>query len=772
MASTTHESRLKITLLEDVTRKARGIGAALGGIEKQASSFGAPMRSMVGQALAFGGAYLGVSEGLKATAGSAIAFESAFADVRKVVDANEEQFDNMRRTIRQMSTELPIAANDIAALFAAAGESGVATGDLKSFSEMAARVGIAFDMSAGEAGESLAKLKTQLGLTVGETGDMADAINHLSNNMASKAKDITNYMLRVGALAEMGGFTKEQIAGIGSAMIAAGAEAETAGTAMQNVVKALTKGDSAKKSQREVAEALGLNLPQIAKDMQKDAPKALRKVLTAIGKAPKDRHIALLSDFFGDEAKAFAPLIGNMGLLEQALDSVGDKTKYSGSAFREYVERSKTAANVLTLLGNKVSNVFWGMGDRMLPSIKEAASGIGFVLDTLDTRVTIFDRLETSIKGFSQGLGYSGIREMVEGLGNLLAGASDKNAADEMGRIFLQAREWGASIRELNDAIAANPIAQFFADLAPYGLQLMVWGLGIAFLAGTVRKLAGALMLLSGASTVLAALNAVKGIADVVNGKGAPAGKGRGGGAAAGQGGNSATSKPGEASGRGNSFGILANALNSAALMWQLPSDAKGLQEFVDGNRQRSEGWNAWLEKNVGSPKSWWSNYSAPAAVPTNGSVAIQDAVNARAAGFGGTTDNLPGKTKDDVGYGEPRPLIIDAVSIKALSDQLRLPDLKPLGSVDAVPDGGRMPDRPTTIDAASIDAMTQPRGTQDVNVTNPPARPIITISLGGVQIHGVTDPHAIADKVAPILGQRLRDEVAGIYADTGHGAA
>ncbi len=102
---TTHESRLRITLLDQVSSRARAISAAIGGIEKSASSFTAPFRSLTGQILAFGGAYLGVSEGIKSTAGAAIQFESAFADVRKVVDANEEQFDNMRRTIRKMSTE-------------------------------------------------------------------------------------------------------------------------------------------------------------------------------------------------------------------------------------------------------------------------------------------------------------------------------------------------------------------------------------------------------------------------------------------------------------------------------------------------------------------------------------------------------------------------------------------------------------------------------------------------------------------------------------------
>ncbi|MBO9125447.1 MULTISPECIES: phage tail tape measure protein [unclassified Rhizobium] len=724
---TTHESRLRITLLDQVTSRARSISSALGGIEKQASSFTAPFRSLTAQLLAFGGAYLGISEGVKATAGAAIGFESAFADVRKVVDANEEQFENLRRTIRKMSTEVPLAADDIAALFAAAGESGVATNDLKAFSEMASRVGIAFDMSAGEAGESLAKLKTQLGLSVSETGDMADAINHLSNNMASKAKDITNYMLRVGALAEMGGFTKEQIAGIGSAMIAAGAEAETAGTAMQNVVKALTKGDSAKKGQRDVAEALGLDLPQIAKEMQKDAPKAMRKVLRAIAKAPKDRHIALLSDFFGDEAKAFAPLIGNMGLLDQALDSVSDKAKYSGSAFKEFVERSNTTANALQLLRNKVSNVFWAMGDEMLPTIKEAVSGIGYVIDTLDSRVSVFDEIKTGIQGFAQGLGYAGIRDVIEDLGDLLVGKIDPNAGDRLGRIFVQAKEWGASIRELNAAIKDNPIAQFLADLAPYGLQIALWAAGIGFLAGTIRSLASALMLLSGASAIIGALKTVGSIADIVSGGTFP----KGGGKPGKVGGATSPAGDGAAAAGVASIWTWMKGLSIAgapALMSEAMSFTPGdtFDEQVKNQRQYRED----LQRLFGvDPLGLKRNQAADPGVSS--SMAIDAARGARAAGIGGsTTETLPGKTADDLGIAKP-----------------------------------------IALDAASIDQISQPRGTQDVNVTNPRPAPNVNINLT-IPVHGVTNPEELANKVSSLVGQQLRDQVAGIYADTGYGVA
>ncbi|MDX3976701.1 phage tail tape measure protein [Shinella sp.] len=513
-------SVLKLSLLDGVTGPARRIQGVLSGLQRQQTAMLSPMRGVIGSALALGAGYVGVREGLGATVGAAIKFESAFADVRKVVDGSDEQLAGIARSIKLMSREIPLASTEIAALYAAAAESGVATNDLQAFSQMAGRVAIAFDMSAGEAGESLAKLKTQFGLTVAETGDMADAINHLSNSMASKASDVTDYMLRVGALAEMGGFAKEEIAAIGSAMIAAGAGADTAGTAMQNVVKAMTRGSSAKKGQKDAARALGLDLPLLAKQMQKDAPKALKSVLTAISKQSKDRHLSLLSDFFGDEAKAFAPLVGNIGLLDQALDAVADRSKYTGSAFKEFVARADTTGNALQILRNKIAYVFEDMGEGWLPKIKEGTAAIGGVLDTLGERASVFDDLGYGLKGFMQGLGYKGgLKEGIEGLGDLLFGKVDGDgAADRLGRVFKQFEGYGKSVREFSAAIRDNPVAQFLGEIGAQGFKLMAASVGIALVAGAFMKLARAIAFLTGITTAIGLLKTVGKIGGILGG--------------------------------------------------------------------------------------------------------------------------------------------------------------------------------------------------------------------------------------------------------------
>ncbi len=728
---TTQQSTLRVSLLDDVTARAKHITRALDGLRSQQMTAFAPMRGMIGQAVALGAGYLGVREGLRSTAGEAIKFESAFADVKKVVDASSEQFENMRRNIRRMSGEIPMSANNIAALFAAAGESGIATEDLQGFAEMASRVGIAFDITAEKAGSSLAKLKTQFGLTVAETGDLADVMNYLSNNMASKASEITDFMLRVGALGKIAGFTKEQVAGIGSAMIAAGAEPEVAATAMQNVTKALTRGASAKKSQRDAAARLGLDLPQIAKQMQKDAPGALKKVLAAIAKAPKDQQISIVSDFFGDEAKAFIPLLGNVKLLDDALASVSDRTKYAGSAMNEYKQRASTTGNALELLGNKVSNIFWEVGDSMLPSIREGAQAISDVLDTLGSRATIFDQIKVGAQGFAKGFGYDGgIRELVNDIGDLMLGPVDPNAGENLGRFFLKAKEWGASIRELTDAIRENPIAKFFAEMSGYGFKLMLWGAGIAFLAGTVRKLASAMFLLSGASTLIGALKTAGTLATILGG-----------------GANSATTStaskvagnPVVQSAGGALIGRMSAMALGFARIFTLGGAAAGAWEF---SKQAYSG-NTFYRQG----KSW-----LPGAEDFVHSLVQTNPHAAKAADIAREKYPTPaGGAGLPFGFTDWRHFFLG----KGADDGFNLREHM----------GVNLQDRPAMrIDASSIAEMTRPSGTQDVRVVNQQP-PSVTVHAP-ISVSGVSDPQAAAKAVVDQLGSAVKNAVDTQFSD------
>lgn len=717
------KSSLILSLIDNVSGRAGRINKALSGIERQSSAF----LGMAGRLAAFGGAYVGVTQGFRSTIGAAVDFESAFADVKKVVEATPEQFEVMSKSIRKMSTQLPMASTEIAALFAAAGESGIATNELQAFAEMAARVGIAFDMTAADAGESLAKLKTQFGLTVAETGELADAVNHLSNNMASKSSEITTFLLKVGSLSEMAGFAKEEVAALGSAMIAAGAQPEVAATAMQNVAKKMTAGALAKKEQKDVAKMLGLDLPTLAKEMQKDAPGAVKKVLKAIGKQSKDKHISLLSGFFGDEAKAFAPLIANTELLDKALDAVADRRSYVGSAFREFTARADTTANAFQILRNKIGYFFEDWGLSWLPSLKAGIADFGHVLDTLDSRFTIFDELKSRLGGLASGLGLGDGTDVFKSIRDLIFGAENASAAaDKYGRLFGQFQEYGRSIRKFGEDVANNPIVKFFADLSPYYLEALKWSIGFMLVAGAIRKLASALWFLSGASTIVGALKALGGVASAL---------GIGGGGldkVIGAAGTSAGSIYGKAFGLAAKVAIVAGitlAVAEALQIFDPKGNLGGVTSPIDD----------WLRDKMGLP--------AKDSGITPGE--IWD-------GLGNllpATDDNPDKNQIspvavDLGFGES-PIFGGTSGPPRTTGEM----LSGLSS-------------PVIIDSSSIAAMTQPNGVQQVAVTNP--QPVSVNVSNTFNITGVTSPEGAADAAASRMGQAAKAAVESSFSGGG----
>jgi len=437
-------SKLVVSLVDQITGPARGVAAALDGLNRRASrttsaimgagggfSVGALARNLAGIGLG----YVGVREGIGGTVGAAMKFEEAFADVRKVVDGTPAQLSVVRSEILGLSKELPVTADGLASIYAAAGQSGVALQELTKFSEMAAKV---------------------------------SAINHLANNTASAARDLVEFDKRVAATGKMFGFSDTQTLAFGASMISAGAEAEVAATSFRNMGRALTKGEQATKSQRLAFAKLGLDSVKVSKNMQKDALKTTLNVIERIQQLPKDQHISIASALFGDEARALMPIIADTKELRRELAMVGTEANYSGSAFQEYMVRAETTANALQLLGNKVKAYGIGVGDSWLPTIKDMSLGIGDVLDTLDKRVGVIDKIEMAVKGLMSGFGYGGeggTRELINDLGDLLFGKAfegDSTQVDQrmtdLARLSNNFRKIGLDLKAFSEDIGSGDI--------------------------------------------------------------------------------------------------------------------------------------------------------------------------------------------------------------------------------------------------------------------------------------------------------------------------
>lgn len=314
----------------------------------------------------------------------AIDFESAMSDVRKVVDfESPAAFREMSDDILNMSKRIPIAASGLAAIFAAGGQSGIETGELSRFAEMAAKIGVAFDISAEKSGESMARIKTAMDLDLDQTGSLFDAMNYLSNNSAARAEQTLAFLNRAGADGSNFGFKSTETLAIGAAMIASGAGADTAATSFRNMGRALTRGESATDRQSGAMERLGLKSKDVARSMQDDAVGTTMDVMRRLNELPDHLRASVMSDLFGDEARELTKLINNMQLMPEMLGLVADETKYLGSAEAEYAERSKTTANNMQLMRNQTTRLGISIGEIVLPHLNDLLAKSQAIIDTV-----------------------------------------------------------------------------------------------------------------------------------------------------------------------------------------------------------------------------------------------------------------------------------------------------------------------------------------------------------------------------------------------------
>lgn len=347
-----------------------GRGAARGG--SAALSGGMVVAgALVTGALAVGGAAV---SGITSATKAAIEFESKMADVRKVVGGLDDakQFAAMGKQIRDLSKIVPITADGIADIVAAAGQAGIAKDKLIPFAEQAAKVGVAFDISADKAGSALAKVKTSLRLTVPETSSLMGTINELSNSMASSAPEILTVVKGVAALGQQAGLTGQQTAALGSAMIAAGANASIARTATKNLFLAVGQGEAATDKTRKALKKLGLSAEDLALDMQEDAEGTIRDVFSRIQNLSAEQRTPVITQIFGKVSSgAIGPLISNLDLLDKAFKKANDTAAAGTSVQREFDSRSATTANAIQLLKNRFNSAKITIGEKFLPLFKK-----------------------------------------------------------------------------------------------------------------------------------------------------------------------------------------------------------------------------------------------------------------------------------------------------------------------------------------------------------------------------------------------------------------
>lgn len=391
---------------------------------------------------------------------SAISFESAMADAAKTIDGMRDEtgaltpaYYEMEAAVKSLGRELPLTHDQIAALFAAGGQQGLSSGkELREFASMAAQMAVAFGMSNEEAADAIGGYRTALGLSFDDTRSMLDLMNQYANTSSASEKGIADIVRRIGSLGQIAGVSAKPMTALAATLDSMKIAPEVAATGIKNMLLSLTAGSAATKSQREAFAKLGIDVVKLSRQMQKDGPAAVISVLEAVKQLPEAEQLSIMSQIFGKESiGAIAPLLKNLQLVRQNLEIAGDESQYAGAMQQEFANRSKTTANNLVIMKNRLAEMGITLGSVVLPALNAGLDTLGPYISAIADFAGKHQTLTTVIVGTAAGfmllgpvvragaLAYSLFRSVL--LGGRAAIAAVITA------------QWG-----LNAAFSANPI--------------------------------------------------------------------------------------------------------------------------------------------------------------------------------------------------------------------------------------------------------------------------------------------------------------------------
>lgn len=367
-------------------------GNALSGAAKQANAWSKTAQKAAQIATAvFAAVGTATAAATVVSVKNAISYESSMADVAKVVDGLKDdngeltaQYYEMSDALLELSTRIPMTAEELTQIAAAAGQSGIARKEIVGFAEDAAKMGVAFDTTADQAGTWMAQWRTAFKMNQKEVTTLADQINYLGNVSGANALQLSGIVTAVGSLGDVGGLSAAQIAAIGDTMASVGVGEDVAATGIAKMITTMTAGSAATEKQSKVLKKLGIDATALADRMQTDAQGAITDFMEALQKLPKAEQAAALKNYFGQESiKPISALYTNLDELKKHFDQVADASLYAGSMEDEYASRSATTENSIQLAKNALMRLSITYGQMFAPYVKLAADKVTEFLNKL-----------------------------------------------------------------------------------------------------------------------------------------------------------------------------------------------------------------------------------------------------------------------------------------------------------------------------------------------------------------------------------------------------
>lgn len=369
---------------------------------------------------------------LVASAKSAIDFEDAFTGVEKTVDGTAEQMEELKQGIRDMAKEIPSTTTEISAVAEAAGQLGIKTEDILSFTKVMIDLGNSTNLSAEEAASSLAKFANVTKMSAKDYNKLGSTIVALGNNFATTEADIVEMATRLAATGELAGLSQSQILSMATAMSSVGIEAEAGGSAMSKLLKQIQVAcETGSDDLKDFAKVAGMSVDDFKKAFEKDAVSALTAFISGLNDTERNGKsaISILDDMGIKEVRlsnTILSLANASDVMNKAVDLGNEAWEDNTALTNEANKRYDTLKSKITIAINKLKDMTITLGNKLMPSIEKVIDKVGkwiekfedlsdeevdmivklgLIVTAAGPVITIFGKLTSTIGGVTKGIG-------------------------------------------------------------------------------------------------------------------------------------------------------------------------------------------------------------------------------------------------------------------------------------------------------------------------------------------------------------------------------
>lgn len=328
----------------------------------------------------------GITTGLVASVHVGSEFESAFAGVKKTVNASNAELAEMRGAIRGLAKDdLPATAAELSEIAESAGQLGIYNENIMGFTRTMSDLDVSTDLGDSAAAD-FAKFANITGMDQGLFSNMGSSVVALGNNMATQESNIVDMSMRIAAAGNQIGLSEANILGYSAALSSVGIEAEAGGTAFSKLLANLQLATETGKKLEDYADVAGMTGQEFKQAFQNDATEAINAFLVGLTNTEQNGKsaIAVLDEMGLTEVRLRDTLLraGNASdLFANALEISNIAWEENTALANEAEQRYKTFESQCQMTQNKLTDIGITVYDDLRPALTE---GIGLVNGFID----------------------------------------------------------------------------------------------------------------------------------------------------------------------------------------------------------------------------------------------------------------------------------------------------------------------------------------------------------------------------------------------------